>query len=139
MGANYEHTESEDDFLATFGYSTVVPFTFFTVIPFGPTVTYNDQETDTMSVFGSIEYGLSDDWLLTLGARYTDQEREATMCNQDSGDGVNASFGNQVIQFTQLVSTGEFQDGGNAVQGGVGSPPRRRHYSILRKMVLLMS
>ena len=69
VGANYEHTESEDDFLATFGYSTVVPFTFFTVIPFGPTVTYNDQETDTMSVFGIIEYGLSDDWLLTLGAR----------------------------------------------------------------------
>lgn len=118
VGANYEHTESEDDFLATFGYSTVVPFTFFTVIPFGPTVTYNDQETDTISVFGSIEYGLSEDWLLTLGARYTDQEREATMCNEDSGDGVNASFGNQVIQFTQLVSTGAFQDGGNAVAGG---------------------
>jgi len=117
VGANYEHTETLDDFLASFGYSTVVPYTFFTVIPFGPTVTYTEQETDTISVFGSAEFDVSEDLRFTVGARWTDQERDARTCNQDNGDGVNATFGNQIITFNQ-ISSGTEVVGGNSVAGG---------------------
>ena len=75
IGTNYESTESKDDFLASFGYATVVPYTFFTVIPFGPTVTFNNQETDTTSFFGSVDFSVNDNWAVTLGARYTEQEK----------------------------------------------------------------
>jgi outer membrane receptor protein involved in Fe transport len=117
IGANYESTETKDDFLASFGYATVVPYTFFTVIPFGPTVTFNNQETDTTSFFGSVDFSINDNWAVTLGARYTEQERESVMSNQDSGDGVNATFGNQIITYNQILS-GQPVIGGNAVAGG---------------------
>ena len=117
IGTNYESTESKDDFLASFGYATVVPYTFFTVIPFGPTVTFNNQETDTTSFFGSVDFSVNDNWAVTLGARYTEQERESVMSNQDNGDGVNATFGNQIITYNQILS-GQPVIGGNAVAGG---------------------
>ncbi len=39
------------------------------------------------------------------------------MSNQDSGDGVNATFGNQIITYNQILS-GQPVIGGNAVAGG---------------------
>ena len=39
------------------------------------------------------------------------------MSNQDNGDGVNITFGNQIITYNQILS-GQPVIGGNAVAGG---------------------
>ena len=52
------------------------------------------QQTESFAAFGHIEYNLTDRTRLTLGARYTDEERAWSGCTFDTGDGLLAGFYN---------------------------------------------
>lgn len=60
--------------------------------------TIYEQETEAWAVFGHVEWQFTDNWRLTLGARYTDEERDWTGCTYVADDGslggfLNAQFG----------------------------------------------
>lgn len=52
------------------------------------------QNTESMAIFGHLEYDLNERSRLTLGARYTDEDREWSGCTFDTGDGLLAGFYN---------------------------------------------
>lgn len=44
------------------------------------------QKTESRAVFGHVEWSLREDWRLTLGARYTDEERDWSGCTYSASD-----------------------------------------------------
>jgi iron complex outermembrane receptor protein len=58
------------------------------------------QTTDSVAAFGHIEYNLTDKLGLTLGARYTEEDREWDGCTFDGGDGSQAAFVNSIYGTT---------------------------------------
>ena len=115
-GLNYEHTESFDSFLHTYGMSSAIPTQVITATPLGPIDIYSDQETDTWSAFGSLEYLLRDDLNLTVGLRYTDQQRDYRGCANDAGDGTWSTISDEIQLVLQSV-------GGYPQIGGAGLGP----------------
>lgn len=115
-GLNYEHTESFDSFLHTYGMSSAIPTQVITATPLGPIDIYSDQETDTWSAFGSLEYLLRDDLNLTVGLRYTDQQRDYRGCANDAGDGTWSTISDEIQLVLQSV-------GGYPRIGGAGLGP----------------
>ncbi|MFZ8964969.1 MAG: TonB-dependent receptor [Steroidobacteraceae bacterium] len=78
---------------SVYGYGGVV----FGVIPFAlaPILQLNtryEQDTESRAAFGHLEYNINDDLRLTLGARYTDEERTWSGCTFDAGEGSLAGF-----------------------------------------------
>ena len=120
VGANYERTETYDKFIATYGFSTAVPVQVFTLNPLCCNGLFNDQETDTMSIFGSMEYPIMENLDLTLGIRYTDQERSYVSCGIDGGDGSWTNTGNEIQSLLQLLG-GYDVVGGSTPIGGCGT------------------
>jgi iron complex outermembrane receptor protein len=60
--------------------------------------TIYEQQTDSMAAFGHIEWMFSEQWRFTLGARYTDEDRDWSGCTFVADDGslggfLNAQFG----------------------------------------------
>ena len=116
VGVNYEHTESYDSFLHTYGISSAIPTQVITATPLGPIDIYSDQETDTYAVFASTEFPISDRLFLTIGARYTDQNRDYRGCANDAGDGTWSTISDEIQTVLQLV-------GGHPIIGGAGLGP----------------
>lgn len=52
------------------------------------------QESESFAVFGHAEYTLTEQFRLTAGLRYTDEERSWSGCTYDTGDGLMAGFYN---------------------------------------------
>lgn len=52
------------------------------------------QDSESIAVFGHAEYNLMDQFRLTAGIRYTDEERTWSGCTFDTGDGLMAGFYN---------------------------------------------
>ena len=84
-GVNYEDTETYDQFLQSYGHSSVVPI--FGFIDFGPSRPNNAQDTTTYAVFGNVTYDVTEAITLHAGIRYTDQEKDFVGCTNDGGDG----------------------------------------------------
>lgn len=63
------------------------------------------QETDSIAAFGHVEWRFTDDWRLTLGARYTSEEREWSGCTFIADDGTLAAFLN--AQFGASLGVGD--------------------------------
>jgi len=63
------------------------------------------QETDSMAAFGHVEWRFSDAWRLTLGARYTKEERTWSGCTFIADDGSLAGFLN--AQFGSTLGPGD--------------------------------
>jgi hypothetical protein len=120
VGANYERTETYDKFIATYGFSTAVPVQVFTLNPLCCNGLFNDQETDTMSIFGSMDYPIMENLDLTLGIRYTDQERSYVSCGIDGGDGSWTNTGNEIQSLLQFLG-GYPVVGGSTPIGGCGT------------------
>lgn len=93
VGLNYEHQDTDDTYLQSYGFSSVtfVPDLGIPGIPvnapLGPTFSTNFQESDTYSIFGAVDYPVNDRLSLQAGVRYTDQQRDANVCTRDGGDG----------------------------------------------------
>jgi iron complex outermembrane receptor protein len=66
----------------------------FAVAPIMELDTKYEQETDSAAVFGHMEWRFSEAWRLTLGARYTSEERTWTGCTFVADDGSLAGFMN---------------------------------------------
>lgn len=47
----------------------------------GTRVNYSTQETDSVAIFGQIDWYLSADWTLTIGGRYTEETKDAVAEN----------------------------------------------------------
>jgi len=116
IGLNYEHTESYDSFLHTYGMSSAIPTQVISATPLGPIDIYSDQETDTIAFFASTEFAISEKLDLTLGVRYTDQERDYNGCANDAGDGTWSTISDEIQFVLQLV-------GGHPLIGGAGLGP----------------
>ncbi|MBM5812853.1 MAG: TonB-dependent receptor [Gammaproteobacteria bacterium] len=52
------------------------------------------QESETLAAFGHVEYAFTERARLTLGLRYTDEQRSWSGCTYDTGDGLMAGFYN---------------------------------------------
>ena len=50
------------------------------------------QETDSHAVFGHVEYRFAEDWRVTVGARWTSEERTWTGCTYVAEDGTLGAF-----------------------------------------------
>jgi iron complex outermembrane receptor protein len=63
------------------------------------------QETDSLAAFGHVEWRFADQWRLTLGARYTREDREWSGCTFIADDGSLAEFLN--AQFGATLGVGD--------------------------------
>lgn len=63
------------------------------------------QKTDSNAVFGHMEWRFADDWRLTLGARYTREERKWSGCTFVADDGTLSAFLN--AQFGSTLGPGD--------------------------------
>ena len=84
-GVNYEDMETQDDFIQSYGNSSVVPV--FGFIDYGPNNPSSGQDVKTWAIFANVEYNLTEALILQAGVRYTDQERDFNGCTNDGGDG----------------------------------------------------
>ncbi len=60
------------------------------------------QKTESKAVFGHVEWDFADDWRLTVGARYTEEDRDWSGCTFNAADGslggfLNAQFGSTLV------------------------------------------
>jgi outer membrane receptor protein involved in Fe transport len=134
-GVNYEDMETQDDYIQSYGHSSVNPV--FGFIDYGPNNPNAAQDVQTWAMFANIEYSLNETVTLQAGVRYTDQERDFNGCTDDGGDGtwaytsaliqdvlVGANFsfaGPRILEPTHglEVQPGECSTTGPAPAGGV--------------------
>ena len=72
----------------------------FVLAPILELDTKYEQETTSKAVFGHLEWSLTDDWRLTLGARYTEEEREWSGCTFSADDNSLGNFLNTLFGST---------------------------------------
>lgn len=84
-GVNYEDMETFDEYMHSYGNSSVVPV--FGFIDYGPVTPTSEQDVQTWAAFANVEYSVSETVILQAGIRYTDQERDFNGCTYDGGDG----------------------------------------------------
>lgn len=84
---------------SVFGYGSI-PWGvgLFAPTPILELDTIYEQETESAAIFGHVEWSFTDNWRLTLGARYTEEERDWSGCTRVADDGslgdfLNAQFG----------------------------------------------
>jgi len=96
IGANFSDDTVRDvltQYIELHGSSLVLG-NKYDVIVYG-----GEQEIRSWAVFSSLRLGLTDRFSLSAGVRYSEDEREASNCTRDAGDG-RASFA-----FTNLINT----------------------------------
>ncbi len=65
-----------------------------------------EQDSESIAVFGHVEWDFTDKMRLTLGARYTQEERDWSGCTYDSGDGTLAGLWNNILTPFVLIPAG---------------------------------
>ena len=113
VGGNYQHDETWDNFLQTYGGSSAIPVFG---IRLGPTRPSNDQTTKQWAVFGNVEYPLGDQITVQGGIRYTDNRKDFIGCGNDGGDGTWSFISQNIQNFLALVN-------GHPVGRGVNPGP----------------
>jgi len=76
------------------------------------------QDSDSIAVFGHAEWQFTDKLRLTIGARYTQENRKWTGCTYDSGDGTLAGLWNDTL--TPYVLNPQGLDPGTLQAGDCG-------------------
>lgn len=92
---------------------------FATALGINQIDTRYDQTTDSIAGFAHVEWKFADKFRLTLGARYTEEDREWTGCTYDTGDGTLASAWNFILTPFLIVPSG-LPDPGPISPGGCG-------------------
>ncbi len=77
----------------------IPPFAFTPILELD---TKYSQKTESKAVFGHVEWNFADNWRLTLGARYTEEDRDWAGCTFVADDGslagfLNANFGSMLV------------------------------------------
>jgi len=101
VGGNYQHDETWDNFLQTYGGSSAIPVFG---IRLGPTRPVNDQTTKAAAVFANAEFPLSEQLTVQAGVRYTDTRKDFFGCGTDGGDGTWALISQQIQNFLAFVN-----------------------------------
>jgi iron complex outermembrane recepter protein len=101
VGGNYQHDETWDNFLQTYGGSSAIPVFG---IRLGPTRPSNDQTTKQWAIFGNVDYPLSDTITLQGGLRYTENRKDFIGCGNDGGDGTWSFISQNIQNFLALVN-----------------------------------
>ena len=111
VGAYYSTDEMDEYYHyfmsdSVFGYGSI-PWgvDLFAPTPILELDTKYVQETDSMAAFGHVEWRFTDDWRLTVGARYTSEERDWSGCTFIADDGTLAAFLN--AQFGATLGVGD--------------------------------
>ncbi len=91
---------------SVFGLGSI-PFgvDLFASTPIRELDTKYQQDTESIALFGHVEWQFADAWRLTLGLRYTDEERDWTGCTFVADDGSLAGFLN--AQFGATLQAGD--------------------------------
>lgn len=89
LGAYFSHDEVSESWIALGSQSTIYQGVF------GAVDTRYEQDTDTAALFAHTEWALADDWSLTTGLRYTQEDRSIAICSYDVDGGI-AFLYNQV-------------------------------------------
>ena len=101
FGGNYQHDETWDNFLQTYGGSSAIPVFG---IRLGPTRPSNDQTTKQWAAFGNAEYPLGEKLTIQGGIRYTENRKDFIGCGNDGGDGTWSFISQQIQNFLALVN-----------------------------------
>lgn len=103
----YYSTDDVDEYYHYFMSDSVfgtgsIPFNAapFVLSPILELDTIYSQQTDSAAVFGHVEWAFTDAFRLTLGARYTSEEREWSGCTFSADDGSLAGFLNTLFGAT---------------------------------------
>lgn len=67
--------------------------------------TLGDVDTETWAVFADVDFYLNDQWTLTLGGRYTEDERSSTILRQSLVGGTSEFFGGNAVP---IATTSDF-------------------------------
>jgi outer membrane receptor protein involved in Fe transport len=105
VGGYYSHDEVDSTTSQVVDVTTNTNIAFFPIpgeIGLQTLNNLSDQEGDTWAIFGHTEWGFADDWKLTLGLRYTEDEKDFEGCTQDTGDGDTSQYVNTLV----FVNTG---------------------------------
>jgi iron complex outermembrane recepter protein len=92
-----------------------------------------EQETESRAIFGHIEYSFAENFRLTLGARYTEEERDWSGCTFSASDNSLGSFLNTLFGSTlQAGDCGTIDDDPNSptyifAMLGAGTPNEAFH------------
>jgi iron complex outermembrane receptor protein len=114
LGGYYSHDKVESTTTQVVDMSTNTNIAFFPFpgeIGLQTVANLSEQKGDTWAVFGHTEWGFADDWKLTLGLRYTEDDKDYEGCSSDNGDGDASQYINTLV----LVSAGATAD---TVPGG---------------------
>ena len=110
-GAYYSNDDMEEYYHyfmsdSVFGYGSI-PWGvgLFAPTPILELDTKYQQETESAAVFGHVEWRFAESWRLTLGARYTSEERTWSGCTFVADDGTLAGFLN--AQFGATLGPGD--------------------------------
>jgi iron complex outermembrane receptor protein len=101
VGGNYQHDDTWDNFLQTYGGSSAVPVFGLRL---GPTRPVNDQTTKTAAVFGNAEFPITEQLSVQAGIRYTDSRKDFFGCGTDGGDGTWSLISQQIQNFLAFVN-----------------------------------
>ncbi len=121
IGAYYSKDEMDEYYHyfmsdSVFGLGSV-PFGVppFFLAPILELDTIYDQETDSKALFGHVEYNLTDAWRLTVGLRYTEEERTWSGCTFSAADNSLGNFLNTLFGSTlQAGDCGTIDDDPNS-------------------------
>ncbi len=110
-GLYYSHDEMDEYYHyfmsdSLFGLGSVawgaMPFLLSPILELD---TKYQQETDSKAIFGHVEWSFAEDWRLTLGARYTEEERDWSGCTFSADDNSLGNFLNTL--FGSTLSAGD--------------------------------
>ncbi|MEM1111705.1 MAG: TonB-dependent receptor [Pseudomonadota bacterium] len=108
VGGLYYSDDEMDEFYKYFMSDSVfgvgsIPWgvDLFSGTPIRQLDTKYEQDTTSAAIFGHVEWSFTEDWRLTLGARYTEEERDWSGCTFVANDGslagfLNAQFGSKL-------------------------------------------
>jgi len=108
-GLYYSHDEMDEYYhyfmsdslfgLGSLAWGGIMPFALSPILELD---TKYEQETTSKAIFGHVEWDFAEHWRLTLGARYTEEERDWSGCTFVADDGslggfLNTLFGSTLV------------------------------------------
>jgi iron complex outermembrane recepter protein len=105
------YLNSELEYTNTTEFAFPPPFTIGPLPLDGETLKTYDQDTEVWSVFGQGTFNFSEDWRLTLGLRYTDEEKEVVWGNEHVRPAVALFIISPPVDPTPLNRTEDNLDG----------------------------
>ena len=120
VGAYYLNAKAETTFDVRL-FTTFAGFTAFT---------NSDVDTKTWAIFGDFSYDVTDQFSLSLGGRYTNDKRHATVLRQSYVGGGSTEFGGLGIQFGAATSNfeGKRTDTAFTPRASVSFKPNDNHH-----------